>query len=48
MGRNIFQSENPIAMIKAVRGVIHNNFSVSQAYELYEKLSANKAANTNQ
>ena len=48
MGRNIFQSENPIAMIKAVRGVIHNNFSVSQAYELYEKLSANKTSNTNQ
>jgi len=47
MGRNIFQSENPIAMIKAVRGVIHNNFSVSQAYELYEKLSANKTSNTN-
>ncbi len=48
MGRNIFQSENPIAMIKAVRGVIHNNFSVSQAYELYEKLSANKTSNINQ
>ena len=48
MGRNIFQSENPIAMIKAVRGVIHNNLSVSQAYELYEKLSANKTSNTNQ
>ena len=47
MGRNIFQSENPIAMIKAVRGVIHNNFSVSQAYELYEKLSVNKIANSN-
>ena len=47
MGRNIFQSENPIAMIKAVRGVIHNNFSVSQAYELYEKLSVNKTTNIN-
>jgi len=47
MGRNIFQSENPIAMIKAVRGVIHNNFSVSQAYELYEKLSVNKTSNIN-
>jgi len=35
MGRNIFQSEAPIAMIKAVRKVVHENMKPEQAYELY-------------
>ncbi|UGA57493.1 3-hydroxy-5-phosphonooxypentane-2,4-dione thiolase [Vibrio sp. VB16] len=35
MGRNIFQSENPIAMIKAVREVVHNKMSAQHAHELY-------------
>jgi putative autoinducer-2 (AI-2) aldolase len=38
MGRNIFQSEAPVAMIKAVRNVVHKNMSPSEAYELYESL----------
>lgn len=36
MGRNIFQSENPIAMIKAVRAVVHEKYSVKEAFELFE------------
>ena len=35
MGRNIFQSENPVAMIKAVRAIVHQNASVEQAYEIF-------------
>ncbi|GAL16767.1 autoinducer 2 (AI-2) aldolase LsrF [Vibrio maritimus] len=35
MGRNIFQSEDPIAMIKAVREVVHNNMSAQHAHELF-------------
>lgn len=35
MGRNIFQSESPIAMLKAVQAVVHNNASVDHAYELF-------------
>lgn len=35
MGRNIFQSDDPIAMIKAVREVVHNNMSAQHAYELF-------------
>jgi putative autoinducer-2 (AI-2) aldolase len=35
MGRNIFQSEDPVAMIKAVRGVIHENMKPDQAYRLF-------------
>jgi len=35
MGRNIFQAENPVAMIQAVRMVVHKNFTPEQAYEYY-------------
>uniref|UniRef100_A0A7C6ENI1 3-hydroxy-5-phosphonooxypentane-2,4-dione thiolase n=1 Tax=candidate division WOR-3 bacterium TaxID=2052148 RepID=A0A7C6ENI1_UNCW3 len=37
MGRNIFQSENPVAMIQAVRAIVHKNASVDEAYEIFEK-----------
>lgn len=36
MGRNIFQSEHPVAMIKAVRAIVHENASVDEAYEMFE------------
>ena len=39
MGRNIFQSECPVAMIQAVRGVIHDNLTPEQGYEMYCDLS---------
>ena len=35
MGRNIFQSDTPEAMIQAVRGVVHNNLKPQEAYELF-------------
>jgi putative autoinducer-2 (AI-2) aldolase len=38
MGRNIFQSDAPVAMIKAVRGVVHEGLKPKQAYELYLEL----------
>ena len=38
MGRNIWQSEHPVAMIRAVRSIVHGNTSVDQAYNLYKKL----------
>ncbi len=38
MGRNIFQSEAPIAMIQAVRGVVHDGLGVNEAMEMYEEL----------
>ena len=39
MGRNIWQSEHPVAMIKAARSIIHGNSNVEQAYSLYKKLA---------
>ncbi|MBF0107697.1 MAG: 3-hydroxy-5-phosphonooxypentane-2,4-dione thiolase [Magnetococcales bacterium] len=35
MGRNIFQSEAPIAMIQAVRKVVHENMRPKDAHEYY-------------
>ena len=37
MGRNIFQSENPVGMIKAIRAVVHENAAADEAYKIYEK-----------
>ncbi len=37
MGRNIFQSDNPIGMIKAVRAIAHESKSVEEAYKIYKK-----------
>ncbi|ABK77257.1 DhnA-type fructose-1,6-bisphosphate aldolase [Cenarchaeum symbiosum A] len=39
MGRNIWQSENPVPMIRAVRAIVHGNMKADEAYELYQRLS---------
>jgi 3-hydroxy-5-phosphonooxypentane-2,4-dione thiolase len=38
MGRNIFQAEQPIAMIQAVRAVVHNNETPEKAFDLYKTI----------
>lgn len=38
MGRNIFQSEAPIPMIKAVHSVVHDNATVREAFDLFNQL----------
>ena len=38
MGRNIFQADHPIAMVQAVRGIVHDNLTDVQALELYKDL----------
>ncbi len=38
MGRNIWQSDNPVPMIRAVRSIVHGNSNVNDAYNLYKKL----------
>jgi len=37
MGRNVFQSDCPVGMIRAVRAVVHEDRSVNDAFALYEK-----------
>ncbi len=38
MGRNIFQSEAPAAMIQAVRSIVHEGKTLDEACALYEEL----------
>ncbi|MEM2785308.1 MAG: 3-hydroxy-5-phosphonooxypentane-2,4-dione thiolase [Candidatus Nitrosotenuis sp.] len=38
MGRNIWQSQFPIPMIRAVRAIIHSNYTLDQAYNLFKQL----------
>jgi putative autoinducer-2 (AI-2) aldolase len=40
MGRNIFQSAAPEAMIQAVRAVVHSNEKPEKAFDLYKTLKA--------
>lgn len=42
MGRNVFQSDAPAAMIQAVAAVVHDNAKPKQAYELFKSLAAGK------
>ncbi len=37
MGRNIFQSDCPVGMIRAVRAVVHDGAEVEEAFERYAK-----------
>jgi putative autoinducer-2 (AI-2) aldolase len=39
MGRNIFQSKAPGAMIQAVANIVHDDARPDQAYELFQELS---------
>ncbi|NMC43909.1 MAG: 3-hydroxy-5-phosphonooxypentane-2,4-dione thiolase [candidate division Zixibacteria bacterium] len=37
MGRNIFQSDNPVGMIRAVRAIVHEKATVEQAFAVYRE-----------
>jgi putative autoinducer-2 (AI-2) aldolase len=37
MGRNIFQSDSPVGMIRAVRAVVHDAAPVEAAFAIYEQ-----------
>jgi putative autoinducer-2 (AI-2) aldolase len=43
MGRNIWQNEAPVAMIRAVRGIVHEGLSAKEAHGLYQEVKAGKA-----
>jgi putative autoinducer-2 (AI-2) aldolase len=44
MGRNIFQADDPVSMIQAVRAVVHENSSPKRAFELYKTLGKSRKA----
>ena len=39
MGRNIWQSDYPVPMIKAVRSIVHGHETIDQAYDMFKNLS---------
>jgi putative autoinducer-2 (AI-2) aldolase len=42
MGRNIFQSDSPLGMMKAINAVVHGNEKPEKAYDLYETIKNKK------
>jgi putative autoinducer-2 (AI-2) aldolase len=40
MGRNIWQHENPVAIISAIRSIIHENMTPEEGFELFKKLKS--------
>jgi 3-hydroxy-5-phosphonooxypentane-2,4-dione thiolase len=43
LGRNIWQHQYPVAMIRAIRGIIHDNLTAKEAQQLFEEVKAGKA-----
>src|SRR6516162_5078342 len=42
MGRNIFQSDSPMAMIAAVHAIVHKKLTPTEGFEMFKALSAKK------
>lgn len=38
MGRNVFQSAKPLAMMKAVKGVVHDGLTPAEGFQMYNDL----------
>jgi putative autoinducer-2 (AI-2) aldolase len=43
LGRNIWQTEHPVASIRAIRAIIHEGYTAAEADALYQQLVAGKA-----
>ena len=43
LGRNIWQTEQPVAAIRAIRAIIHENYSAKEAEVLFEQIKTGKA-----
>jgi len=42
LGRNVWQHESPVAMMKALRAVVHENASVKEAVSIFEDVKGRK------
>ena len=42
MGRNIWQSDHPVAMLQALRGIVHDHLTVSEARTVLEEARAGR------
>jgi putative autoinducer-2 (AI-2) aldolase len=36
LGRNVWQNDHPVAMIKAIRAVVHDNATPQKAQKIYD------------
>jgi len=43
LGRNIWQTEHPVAVIRAIRAIIHESYTPKEAEVLFEQIKAGKA-----
>jgi putative autoinducer-2 (AI-2) aldolase len=43
LGRNIWQTEQPVAAIRAIRAIIHNGYTPQEAEQLFEQAKTGKA-----
>ena len=43
LGRNIWQTEHPVAAIRAIRAIIHDNYTPQEAQSLFEQVKSGKA-----
>ena len=42
LGRNIWQTEHPVASMRAIRAVVHENFTPKEAEDLYDQVKIGK------
>jgi putative autoinducer-2 (AI-2) aldolase len=43
LGRNVWQTENPVAAIRAIRAIVHDNYTPQDALDLFNQVKAGKA-----
>ncbi|SHO46394.1 putative aldolase [Nitrosotalea sinensis] len=43
MGRNIWQNDHPVAMIKAVRAIVHQRATAKEAHDIFKKIKSETA-----
>jgi putative autoinducer-2 (AI-2) aldolase len=43
LGRNIWQTEHPVAAMRAIRAIIHEGYTPKEAQDLFEQVKAGKA-----
>jgi putative autoinducer-2 (AI-2) aldolase len=43
LGRNVWQTENPLAAIRGIRAIVHEGYTAKEANDLFEQVKAGKA-----
>jgi len=43
LGRNVWQTENPVATIRGIRAIVHDGYTAKEADDLFEQVKAGKA-----